>query len=155
MLMARLSGRLRSTTGPMNCANDEQDIRGLGLLPHFGEGGQLNVSRWFQNASEEVPMLVRSIGGIQKPQIATPEGIDVPVALLDPSDQAKIPLGALKPELLHLPCHDEDDEDPPELATTIRKQMGDNSYPSGRGSPEPPNVYLGDVDEDGVSAGRR
>jgi len=111
-----------------------------------GEGGQLNVSRWFQSASEEVPLLAQNIGGIQKPQIAAPKGVGFPVALLDPSDEAKIPLAAIKPELLHLSCHDEDDNDPLGLAAVVRAQLREISHPSMRGrETEPPIVYLDDL----------
>jgi len=48
-----------------------------------------------------------ALGGIQKPQIAAPEGNGFPVVLLDPADEARIPLAAVKPELLHLSCHDD------------------------------------------------
>jgi len=110
-------------------------------------GGQLKVSGWFLNASEEVPVLAASIGGIQKPQIAAPEGTGFPVALLDAADEAKIPLAAIKPELLHLTCHDDNDEDPLGLGAAVREQMREVSHPSVRGASEPPIVYLDDVDD--------
>ena len=117
------------------------------------EGGQLNVSRWFQSASEEVPLLALSIGGIQKPQIAAPEGVGFPIALLDPSAEAKIPLEAIKPELLHLSCHDEDDNDPLGLAAVVRTQLREISHPSMRGrETEPPIVYLDDLTEGPVDS---
>ncbi len=114
---------------------------------------QLNVSRWFQNASEEVPLLAQSIGGIQKPQIAAPEGVGFPVALLDPSDEAKIPLAAIKPELLHLSCHDDNDEDSLGLAAAVRADLREISHPSVRGQEtEPPIVYLDDLTDGPVDS---
>lgn len=61
--------------------------------------------------------------------------------------QAKIALAAIKPELLYLSCHNEDDEDPIGLATGVRAQMREISHPSARGSDEaePSIVYLDDV----------
>lgn len=114
-----------------------------------GEGGQLNVARWFQSASEEVPELARSIGGIQKPVIAAPHGTGFPVALLDSRDQTRIPLAKIKPELLHLSCHNEDDEDPLALASDLRERLRNISHPLSRGNSaqEPPIVYLDEVDE--------
>jgi WD40 repeat protein len=110
------------------------------------EGSRLNVSRWFQNASEDVPQLALSIGGIQRPVIAAPSGRGFPVALLNPADQAKIPLAAIKPELVHLSCHDEDDNDPLGLAAVVREQLREISHPSARGSDtEPPIVYFDDM----------
>jgi WD40 repeat protein len=111
------------------------------------EGGQLNALRWFQDASQEVHMLAASIGGIQKPQIAAPEGTGFPVALLDSADEAEIPLAAVKPELLHLTCHDDNDEDPLGLGASVRERMREISQPSARGAGEPPLVYLDEVDE--------
>lgn len=114
---------------------------------------QLNVSHWFQNASEDVPLLARTIGGIQKPVIAAPSGIGFPVALLKPADEARIPLAAIKPELLHLTCHNDDDEDPLGLAAVIRSQLREISHPSVRGyEMEPPVVYLDDSNEGPVDS---
>ena len=62
------------------------------------DGSRLNVSHWFQNVREDVPQLAKSIGGIQKPVIAMPSGSGFPIALLDPADQARIPLAAVKPD---------------------------------------------------------
>jgi WD40 repeat protein len=110
------------------------------------EGSRLNVSHWFQNASEDVPQLAQSIGGIQKPVIAAPSGTGFPVALLEPADQAKIPLAAIKPELIHLRCHDEDDKDPLGLEAAVREQLRELSHPTARGqSSEPPIVYHDDM----------
>ena len=112
------------------------------------DGSRLNVSRWFQNASEDVPLLAQSIGGIQKPVIAAPGGSGFPVALLDPTDQARIPLAAVKPELVHLSCHDEDDNDPLGLAAAVREQLREVSQPSVRGQQrEPPIVYHDDMND--------
>jgi WD40 repeat protein len=112
------------------------------------EGSRLNVSHWFQNASEDVTQLAQSIGGVQKPVIAAPSGTGFPVALLDPVDQARIPLAAIKPELLHLSCHDDHDHDPLGLATIVREQLREISHPSVRGQEaEPPVVYHDDMND--------
>jgi WD40 repeat protein len=108
---------------------------------------RLDVTHWFQFASEEVPELALSIGGIQKPQIAAPLGTGFPIALLDSTDQSRIPLAAIKPELLHLTCHDDNDEDPLSLAPSIRERLRAISYASARGaeSGQPAIVYLDDI----------
>jgi len=114
------------------------------------DSSRLNVSRWFQFASEEVPQLAQSIGGIQKPVIAAPKGTGFPVALLNPADQALIPLATIKPELLHLSCHqNKDDHDPLALGAAVREQIREISHPSARGgdTTEPPVVYLDDVND--------
>jgi hypothetical protein len=111
------------------------------------EGGQLIALRWFQDASQEVRILAASIGGVQKPEIAAPEATGFPVALLDAADEGRIPLAAVKPELLHLTCHDDNDSDPLGLGALVRARMREISQPSARGAGEPPIVYLDDVDE--------
>jgi hypothetical protein len=78
--------------------------------------------------------------------IAAPSGTGFPVALLDPADQARIPLAAIKPELLHLSCHDDHDHDPLGLAAVVREQLREISHPSVRGQEkEPPIVYHDDM----------
>jgi len=117
------------------------------------DGSRLNVSHWFQNASEDVTQLAQSIGGVQKPVIAAPSGAGFPVALLDPADQARIPLAAIKPELMHLSCHDDDDNDPLGLATVIREQLREISHPSARGQEsEPPILYFDDMTDGPVDS---
>jgi len=108
------------------------------------DGSRLNVTHWFQNASEDVPQLAQSIGRRQNPRIAAPTGMmGFPVALLDPADQAKIPLAAIKRELLHLSCHDDHDHDPLGLAAAVREQLREISQPSGRGrGTDVPIVYI-------------
>jgi hypothetical protein len=100
------------------------------------------------DASEDVPLLAQSTGGIQKPVIAAPSGTGFPVALLDPADRARISLEAVKPELVHLSCHDEDDDDPLGLAAAVREQLREVSQPSVRGQQkEPPIVYHDDMND--------
>jgi len=113
------------------------------------EGSQLNVTHWFQNASQDVPQLAQSLGRIQNPRIAAPTGMmGFPVALLDPADQAKVPLAAIKPELIHLSCHDDHDHDPLGLGPAVREQLREISHPSARGQgTEPPIVYNDDMTE--------
>jgi WD40 repeat protein len=114
----------------------------------IGDGSRLNVLRWFQNASEDVPQLAQSIGGIQKPVIAAPSGTGFPVALLDSVDEARIPLAAIKPELLHLSCHDADDHDPLGLAAMVRADLREIGQPSARGlQKEPPILYYDDMND--------
>jgi hypothetical protein len=110
------------------------------------EGSRLNVIHWFKDASEDVPQLAQSIGGIQKPVIAAPSGTGFPVALLDPADQSRIPLAAIKPEFLHLSCHDDHDHDPLGLAAVVRAELREISHSSARGrGTEPPIIYHDDM----------
>jgi len=112
------------------------------------DGSRLNVSHWFQNASEDVTQLAQSIGGVQKPVIAAPSGTGFPVALLDSADQARIPLAAIKPELLHLTCRDDHDHDPLGLGVVVREQLREISHPAARGQEtEPKIVYFDDMND--------
>jgi WD40 repeat protein len=108
----------------------------------------LNVSHWFQNASEDVPQLAQSLGGIQKPMIAARSLTGFPVARFNPADEAKVPLAAIKPELLHLTCHDDHDHDPLGLAIAVREQLREIGHPSVRGQDtDPPIVYLDELND--------
>jgi hypothetical protein len=68
---------------------------------------RLDVSDWFTKASDRVPELAKSIGGIQRPVIADPKGRNFPVAMLSREDQAKIPLSVAMPQLLRVVCLDD------------------------------------------------
>jgi hypothetical protein len=123
-----------------------QGMRGLSL----DDGSRLNVSRWFEDASEQVPELARSIGGIQKPVIAAPRGIGFPVALLTAEDRARIPLAIPRPQLLRVICEDDNQEDPLNLRTPLRERLRALNYAESRGTPagSSPVVYFDAADDD-------
>jgi hypothetical protein len=121
-----------------------EGMRGASL----DDGSWLGVSRWFQNASEQVPDLARSIGGIQKPVIVAPKGRGFPVSLLTVEDRAKIPLALARPQLLRVICSDEDDLDPLHLRDQLREQMRALSYAQVRGAEDPQVEYLDATDDD-------
>jgi len=89
---------------------------------------RLNVSRWFQNASEDVAELAQSIGGIQKPMIAAPQG-DFPLGIFTVMDQQRIPLASPKPVIQRPVCFDDNDTDPLNLASQLRSNLQDLSHP--------------------------
>jgi hypothetical protein len=71
-----------------------------------------------------------------------------PVARFIPADEAKVPLAAIKPELLHLTCHDDHDHDPLGLAIAVREQLREIGHPSVRGQDtDPPIVYLDELND--------
>ena len=123
-----------------------QGMRGASL----DDGSRLGVSRWFQDASDQVPELAKSIGGIQKPVIAAPKGRGFPVALLTVEDRARIPLAMPKPQLFRVGSEDQDGLDPLHLRTLLREQMRGLKYAGARGDThgEAPVMYLDAVDED-------
>jgi hypothetical protein len=125
-----------------------QGMRGESL----DDGSRLGVNRWFEKASEDVPDLAKSIGGIQKPIIAAPKGTGFPVALLTAEDRAKIPLAVVKQQLLRVLCENEDQEDPLDLRTLVREQMRAVNYAQARGDDSASGgaavMYLDDTDDD-------
>jgi hypothetical protein len=123
-----------------------QGMRGESL----DDGSRLGVNRWFEKASEDVPDLARSIGGIQKPVIAAPKGTGFPVALLTAEDRAKIPLATVKSQLLRVVCLDEADKDKLHLRAPLREQLRALTYvqPGGDGAAEPTVMYLDGTDDD-------
>ena len=118
----------------------------------FDDGSRLGVGEWFAHASERVPDLAVSIGGIQKPEIAAPKGKGFPVVLLTVEDRAKIPLALPKPQLLRVLCEDENQDDPLNLRDPLREQLralndvqvrGDGSQ-----APEAPVMYMDATDDE-------
>ena len=119
-----------------------QGMRGESL----DDDSRLGVNRWFEKASEDVPDLARSIGGIQKPVIAAPKGTGFPVALLTREDREKIPLATVKPQLLKVVCENEDQEDPLDLRTLVREQLRALNYAQARG--DAAVIYLDATDDE-------
>ena len=127
----------------MGAASDassyQNDIYGHGLLTYaLLEGmrsvpgdGELDVSRWFADATSQVPTLARNMGRIQYPLTAAPESRDFPVGMLSPEDRAKIVLPQPKPMVTGVLCEDADQNDPLVLGALVREQMratGDVSH---------------------------
>lgn len=119
-----------------------QGMRGTSL----DDGSRLGVSRWFQDASEQVPVLARSIGGIQKPLIAAPKGTGFPVALLTVEDRSRIPLALPMAQLLRVLCEDENQDDPLQLRPLLREQLRALNSSGERG--EPKVMYIDATDDD-------
>ena len=96
----------------------------------------VDVRKLFEYAADEVPRLARNIGGIQKPEIASPRGSgSFDVGQLTKEDKAKIRLAILKPFLLRPRLGERDvGDDTLELVPHLRKRLGDNSGLAGRGT---------------------
>jgi WD40 repeat protein len=123
-----------------------QGMRGESL----DDDSRLGVNRWFEKASEDVPDLAKSIGGIQKPVIAAPKGTGFPVALLTQEDRAKIPLATPKPQLVRVVCEDNNQDDPLQLRPLVREQLRALSYAQARGdgTAQAEIIYLDAADDD-------
>jgi hypothetical protein len=118
---------------------------------------RLDVHSWFEYAAQQVPDLASSIGGVQRPVISAPKGTSAfPIALLTPEDRGKIPVAAVKPQLLRVSCLDDDDLDGLDLTTPLREQLREASHPQSRGQAahDAPIVYL-DAVADGLPGALR
>lgn len=81
-----------------------QGMKGAALAP----GGEVDVQTIFQYAADQVPLLARDIGGIQKPEIKIPRGgVSFPVGLLSDEDRRGIPLTNARPMILRPVLTDE------------------------------------------------
>src|SRR5215471_10574912 len=62
------------------------------------ENGFVDVSKWFDYATDEVPELAKDIGGIQRPSIAIPlGGSSFDIGQIGDEDKARIPLAGVRP----------------------------------------------------------
>ena len=142
----RAIDRLKDRTGfhiLMGCASDKVSFEATqyeqGLLTHALLKGMkiaaldrqefVDVRKLFEYAADEVPRLARNIGGIQKPEIASPRGSgSFDVGQLTTEDKAKIRLAILKPFLLRPRLSERDvGDDTLELVAPLRKRLGDNA----------------------------
>jgi hypothetical protein len=72
------------------------------------ENGFVDVSKWFDYATDEVPELARDIGGIQRPSIAIPRGgASFDIGQIGDEDKARIPLAGVRPLFLQSNFQDE------------------------------------------------
>ena len=116
--------RLKDRTGfhvLMGAAADKQSLEatqyGQGLLTWailqgmkgaaLRDGQFVDVQRLFQHAADEVPRLARSVGGIQKPLIASPVGNSFDIGQLTAADKPLIPLATVKPMILKATFQDD------------------------------------------------
>lgn len=103
----------------------------------------VDISRLFQYAADEMPVLARNIGGIQRPRIAAPRGTSFDIGQLFDEDRRKIPLASSKPLLLQ-PMFLSTDEgfDQLELSSLVRQRLQAQSDAAARGGRRLPVVYL-------------
>jgi WD40 repeat protein len=111
------------------------------------KGSTLDVLSWFEYAAKKVPELARSVGGIQQPELVTPQSQPFPVAVLTADDRLRIPLALPKQEVLQPLCLNEDQSDPLHLTSLLAEQMRAVEYSFARGQ-EAPVVFLESTDEE-------
>jgi hypothetical protein len=107
-----------------------QGMRGAALR----DGEYIDVSRLFQFAADQVPLLAQNIGGVQKPVIAAPRGTSFDFGLLKKEDREAIPLTLAKQMVLRpIFLHSQRGYDNLDLMGLLRQRMIDDSYATGRG----------------------
>ncbi|MEI7635746.1 MAG: caspase family protein [Syntrophus sp. (in: bacteria)] len=73
-----------------------EGIRGAALK----DERYVDVQKLFSHASERVPILARSVGGIQTPLVSSPKGQSFDIGLVTSEDKPLIPLSLAKPMVL-------------------------------------------------------
>jgi hypothetical protein len=98
-----------------------QGIRGAALR----EGQYVDVAGLFGYATDEVPRLARSIGGIQRPVISAPKGTSFDIGQLTTQDKRLIPLATVRPMFLRatLQRHEPPFADDLELSRRVNDQL--------------------------------
>lgn len=144
--------RLKDRTGfhvLMGCAADRVSYEATqfeqGLLTHALLRGMrgaaldreefVDVSRLFQYAANEVPVLARHIGGIQNPLIAAPRGTSFDIGRLAADDRRAVPLATPRPLLLRPILIDPQQlDDHLGLMPLLRKKLADVHFAQARGA---------------------
>ena len=87
-------------------------------------GEYVDVTTLFRYATDEVPLLARHVGGVQRPRVAAPRADAFPIGRLTREDRARIGLAAARPLLLRPTLIDADSLiDPLDLAARLREQL--------------------------------
>lgn len=121
-----------------------QAMRGAKLR----EGEFADVSELFQYAADEVPILARGIGGIQKPIVAAPLGTSFDIGRFTRDEQIRVPLGRVKPIILRPRLiNPEQGFDDLELEASLRKSLL-KSHHAAAGRPGAPATAYVFVDAD-------
>lgn len=108
----------------------------------------VDVSKLFQFAVDDVPGLAHDIGGVQRPQIIAPTGgASFDLGQLQPEDQKQIQLAAEKPIFLRPQLVNAEGPDDLDLAAAVRRELRNETYVSARGSQAVPDAIFVDEDE--------
>ena len=108
----------------------------------------VDVSKLFQFAVDDVPGLARGIGGVQRPQIIAPTGgASFDVGELQPDDQEQIHLAAEKPIFLRPQLVNAEGPDDLDLAAAVRRELRNETYVGARSGQPVPDAIFVDADE--------
>jgi WD40 repeat protein len=128
-------------------------LEGMKLDEGLRDHEFVDVSKWFQYAADEVPMLseAANTGGIQQPVLAAPLGTSFDVGEVDDAIKQAIHLSGAKPFLLRPVLSDSDPtldgDDDLALSVALRKRLDDESFSLTRGGDAPLSAVFVDSDE--------
>jgi WD40 repeat protein len=122
-----------------------QGMRGAALLVD----GQVDVSKLFNYAADQVPQMAGNLGGIQKPEIRVPAGgSSFAIGLLTEEEKRAIPLAIVKPLILRPRINLEElGDDTLGVINELRRLLRDETYVSVRGTGTQPRLVFVDEDE--------
>lgn len=103
-----------------------------------------DVGLLFAHAEKVVPQMAKNIGGIQSPQLITPEASgDFPIGIFDADEQNQIILAAPKPLILRPTLFNREQEfDDLELTPLLRAALRESSYAVVRGRSDAKIVFV-------------
>jgi hypothetical protein len=122
-----------------------QGMRGAKLR----EGEYIDVRDLFEYAANEVPLLARNIGGIQKPMLMSPRGASFDIGRLKDDDKKLIPLALVRPLVLRPLLQNADEnvlDDDLGLMPLLRKRLIEQGYAPAGGPGVQAAVFV-DADE--------
>jgi hypothetical protein len=148
----RAIARLKDRTGlhvlmgsSANAASYEASQYGQGLLTYallegmrgaaLRDGEYVDVAKLFGHATEEVPRLARSIGGIQSPIISAPSGASFDIGQLTAQDKRLVPLAMVRPMILRSSFQRQEPpfDDRLDLSKGVNAALRDAADPAARG----------------------
>jgi WD40 repeat protein len=105
----------------------------------------VDISKLFRYAREEVELLAKNIGGIQKPIIFAPRDETFDVGQLKIEDKQRITLATPRPMIMRPLFFDEQtDDDTLGLMRAVRALLRDETFVAGRGTREAALVFVDD-----------
>ncbi len=118
---------------------------GQGLLTHSLLTGMkgaalrdreyIDVARLFEYSSEQVPVLAKGVGGIQRPQLFTLRGSSFDIGQLQEEDRKMVPLSNPRSMLVRSNFQDEERyNDHLKLSHRFNQRLAEDNYSAARGS---------------------
>lgn len=104
-----------------------EGMRGAALR----EDDSVDVAKLVQYAADRVPQLARNIGGIQRPQVAAPQGSSFAIGILGPDEKKRIPISMPRPLVLRpILFNPAEADDNLQLSVALRKALDRHAFQS-------------------------